>query len=264
MAEYTYTREIVSGNYNIGDFNESSTLQDEIRVVLPGKNLSYINCNGTDVKIGIDTLDAGEKIILDTAVQDHKDNYSSNFIKTYKLTGEYTINTELNINLFGLYREDIFNSRGELITKNYYKNYDGITYSDLIVKDEYVYTSDPNNDLVQYRDETLSWYLEDGTIGKTKVIKKYYDLVNAINEGIKRRGNLLDKAKAYGLVNIQGTHASGVPNSYYWFSTMDSVVVNYINGTVKQDIIDFIDNETETYVTQTIKDTMTDILDYWT
>ena len=97
-----------------------------------------------------------------------------------------------------------------------------------------------------------------------KEIKKYYNLVCAITEGMRRRTNLLDQAKAYGLDNITGTHASGVPNSYYWFSTMTVEVENYISGTYKQDLLDFIDNETDTYVTQNIKDTMTTMLDYWT
>ena len=45
---------------------------------------------------------------------------------------------------------------------------------------------------------------------------------------------------------------------------MSSVVDTYVSGTIKSDIIDFIDNETEPYVTQTVKDGMTGILDYWT
>jgi len=184
--------------------------------------------------------------------------------KKFKITKTSESPSEKNINLFGLFRKDIFNSRGELITKEYYKNYDGTTYSDLVVKDSYIYTVNPANDLATYRDETIEWYLEDATIGETKDIKKYYNLTKSINEGIRRRENLLDQAKAYGLANIAGTHASGVPNSYYWFSTMTSAVRNYLDGTLKQDLIDFIDAETETYVTQTIKDTMTDILDYWT
>jgi len=170
----------------------------------------------------------------------------------------------LNINLFGLFRNDVFNIRGELITKEYYKNYDGTNYSDLVVKDEYIYTTDVVTDLVQYRDEVITWYLSDDTVGEVKNIKKYYNLTKAIKEGTKRRENLLDKAKAYGLATITGVHASGVPNSYYWFSTMNNEVRNYLDGTLKQELIDFIDNETETYVTQTVKDVMTGILDYWT
>jgi hypothetical protein len=263
MTEYNYTREIVSGRYNIGS-NEISTLQDEIKIALPSKILSSIKCNGSLVKIVIDDLDVNQKNALDTVVQDHKNSVSTNYVKCFKITGTCNYPGNEDINIFGLFKKNIFNNRGELISKEYYKEYDGVTYSNLVVKDEYYYTSDSVNDLVQYRDEIITWYLEDNTVGAIKNIKKYYSLVEAINEGIRRRSNLLDQAKAYGLVNIQGTHASGIPNSYYWFSTMDALVTDYINGTTKQDIIDFIDNSTETYVTQTIKDTMTDILDYWT
>ena len=144
-----------------------------------------------------------------------------------------------------------------------YKTYDEGTLSDLAVKDEYVYYFN-EYDLVTHRTETITWYKEDDSVGATKSITKYYNLNDAIKEGVRRRTNLVDKAKAYGLSYIEGTHASGIPNSYYWFATMKTEVKDYLDGTKKQDLIDFIDNETETYVTQTIKDNMTAILDYWT
>jgi hypothetical protein len=118
--------------------------------------------------------------------------------------------------------------------------------------------------LVTHREETITWYKEDGSVGVTKSIVKYYNLNDAIKEGVRRRQNLVDKTKAYGLATIEGIHESGLPNSYYWFSTMLNEVELYLSGTKKQDLIDFIDNSTEPYITQTIKDTMTDILDYWT
>ncbi len=264
MAEYIYTREIVLGRYNISSSLEKSSIINEIRIALPGKTLNSVNMLGSDVKIQITpTLNAGEKTTLDTVVQDHKDNSNTNIIYPYKLTNNYEIDTEKNINYFGLHRKDTIDSLGLLVTKEYYKNYDGTTYSDLVIKDEYVYTLNVN-DLVDFRTETITWYLTDDSVGTTKVFDKYYNLTKGIKEGMVRRTNLIDKAKAYGMGTITGTHASGLPNSYVWFSTMNIVVVDYINGTLKQDIIDFIDNETETYITQTIKDIMTDILDYWT
>ncbi|MDX1372238.1 MAG: hypothetical protein R3321_07195, partial [Nitrososphaeraceae archaeon] len=75
--------------------------------------------------------------------------------------------------------------------------------------------------MVDYRIETITWYLEDNNIGHQKSFTKYYTLEKAIREGITRRNNLLEKAKAYGLANITGNHeVSGepvIPNSYYFF-----------------------------------------------
>ena len=79
MPEYNYTRELVSGKYNIHFSNEKVKLHKEIKDAFPGKTLNYINCHGVDVDIGItETLDAGEITTLDTVVQDHKDNASTN------------------------------------------------------------------------------------------------------------------------------------------------------------------------------------------
>lgn len=206
------------------------------------------------------SLSAGDITILDGIVSGN-DNYT---LLKYKINNSYNNPTDKNINLFSLHRKDVIDAKGSLVTKEYYKNYDGTTYSDLVVKDEYVYTFNPTNDLVTLRNEKITWYLEDDSIGTVKNIVKYYGLVTSIKEGVARRTNLLNNAKAFGLAYISGMHESGIPNSYYWFSTMQSEVKNYLEGTKKQDLIDFIDNATETYITQTVKDGMTDILDYWT
>jgi hypothetical protein len=266
MAEYIYTRvKLVSGQYDIDTSYGPKRLIHEIYVTLPAqKNVKTIS-DGIQLKIITETaLSVEDEAVLNGIVATHKTN-NANAIKPtpYKLTGTYEDPKLKNLNVYGLYRKDTIDSKGSLVLKEYYKTYDGNNYSDLVAKDEYIYSINAY-DLVSHRDEIITWYREDGTIGSTKTIKKYYDLNKGIKEGMSRRTNLLDIAKAYGLGNITGTHASGLPNSYYWFSTMNEVVDHYLNGTLKQNIIDFIDNETETYVTQTIKDTMTSILDYWT
>lgn len=262
--DYIYTRELINDKYNIGYDREKSKLNDEILIALPGKVLNYIKCNGSQVIINITPdLITSEKTILDTVVQDHKNNSGTNILSSYVLIGKDTIDKDKNINLYGLHREDIIDSKGSLITKNYYKNYDGTTYSDLAVKDEYNYIIDSVTDLVQYRTETISWYRQDGTVGDTKVITKYYNLNNSIKEGIIRRTNLIDKAKTYGLANISGTHVSGIPNSHYFFNLIIDEVERYKVGTIKQDLINIINTTTESYITQTIKDNLVGILDYW-
>ncbi len=79
MPEYLYTREIVSGAYNIENPLRLSG-EDQIHVAkevsdaLPGKTFKMI-CEGTEVKFNFDqTLDAGEQTILSNIVTAHKDN----------------------------------------------------------------------------------------------------------------------------------------------------------------------------------------------
>lgn len=265
MAEYSYIREMISGRYNIGSSMEKSKIHNEIKIALPEKTLSSVNMHGSEVKVTIlPDLDVGEKITLDTVIQDHKDNSSTNLISRYKVTGDYIVPSELDITLFGFFRKDIFDNLGSLIEKYYYKNYDGTIYSDLVVKDEYVYTYVPPYNLVFYRDETITWYLEDDSIGYVKTFRKYYDSRCSIIEANKRRSNLIDTSQAYGMANITGLHASGIGNGQHFFLDISTELDNYRVGVKMQELIDKIQVSTETYLTQQMKDDFEAIFDYWT
>ena len=43
--------------------------------------------------------------------------------------------------------------------------------------------------------EVIKWYLEDDSIGMEKTTTKYYSLVEAIDEGIERRNNMIAATK---------------------------------------------------------------------
>ena len=266
--EYNYTRDLQANHeYNIGYRDTSFSLAEEIRDAFLGNSLDYVRCNGTQVKIGITpALTAGEKTTLDTLVQDHKNAFKSSS-KIYKINGTSKDPSEVDVNLFGLHKKETIDSYGLLILTEYYKNYDGTTYSDLIVTDAHVYNIDIN-DLVTDRTETIKWYMIDDTVGYTKIITKYYDTISAIHEGMRRRGNLADEAKAYGMGAITGTHdVSGdpvMPNSHWFFMQLAHDVDLYIQGINKQGLIDLIQDSTDSYLTQTIKDDLEGILKYWT
>lgn len=79
MSDYAYTRELVSGKYNIHFKGEDSKLHTEIETALPGKSVSKVKSQGTEVTVTLTpTLTAPEETTLDTVVQDHKDNASTN------------------------------------------------------------------------------------------------------------------------------------------------------------------------------------------
>ena len=256
IKTYSISTDFSTQSVNLKKLTEEIEANENIST-----SLDYINTDSGNCYIYFDgDLSESEITALNSIVANHDGN-----IYDFKeqLCGEKQ--ACLNYNFFGLYKEEVIDAKGNLVEVNMYHDYNPSTqvYSDLAIKDEYVYYFN-ELDLVTHRVETLTWYLTDNSIGYVKVITKYYDLNSSIKEGVRRRQNLLDKAKTFGLVNIAGTHASGVPNSYYWFSTMQTEVRNYVDGTLKQQLIDFIDNSTESYVTQYVKDGMTDILDYWT
>ena len=79
MADYVYTRELVAGKYNIHFKGEDSKLHTEIETALPGKSVSKVKSNGTQVTVTLTpTLTAPEQTTLDTVVQDHKNNAATN------------------------------------------------------------------------------------------------------------------------------------------------------------------------------------------
>lgn len=264
MAEYTYTRELVSGKYNINSGSEKTKLQEEIVVALPGKNLTYVNCHGTDVKVGIDSLDAGEKAALDTVVQDHKDASATNLIHCYRLTGDCSDPTEKNVALYGLFLKRAYDNLGALTTEEYYTTYDGTTYSDLVFKKSFVYTAHEVTTMVLYNDATWEWYLTDDSVGVSKPYRTYYNFSEAIKHHNERRDNLIGEAQTYGVLNIVGMHVDGILNGHHFFLSIQSDLEKYRFGVNKEAVIDNIQASTETYLTQQMKDDFEGILDYWT
>lgn len=90
-----------------------------------------------------------------------------------------------------LHRKSIL-VKGECRSEEFYLNFDGTTYSTLIVKEESTYTRDALGFPI-YKDVKISWVCEDGSFhSKTKEWRKYYSQLEKIQEGKTRRGNLLD------------------------------------------------------------------------
>ena len=80
MTDYTYTRTLSGGHYDIDNKSRVDGgglqifLAKEIEAALPGKEFC-IKCAGTVVTIRfVDELSAGDKTTLDSIVSDHKNN----------------------------------------------------------------------------------------------------------------------------------------------------------------------------------------------
>jgi hypothetical protein len=74
----------------------------------------------------------------------------------------------LDYDILGYHKEKIFDSKGDLATVNYYKVYDGATYSDLEIKETRVYTRDATTKLATKRDMTIEWFEDDEVTTRPK------------------------------------------------------------------------------------------------
>lgn len=83
---------------------------------------------------------------------------------------------------------------GELQKTEYFRDYDPVekTHSHPILEVHFVYTRDAAGFAVS-RTSTIYWYLSDSTIDTTgKTMVKYYSNLEAVAEGIRRRGNIVN------------------------------------------------------------------------
>ena len=105
--------------------------------------------------------------------------------KIFKINNSCQSPEDINFGILGLHKELIIAPSGFLTDIKYWKNYDGITYSDLYVHEKREFTVDNNTGLAITRKMTISWYLKNDTIGYTREYPlKYYDKVQSIQEGI--------------------------------------------------------------------------------
>lgn len=172
-------------------------------------------------------------------------------LPNYRLTGEIDDPTNLDYDIFGLHKKRTL-VKGELLTVEYYKNYDGVTYSELVVKEDREYIRNINGIATQ-RNMNISWYLEDGSIGTTKSTIKYYSPQEGIDEGITRRRNVIADAKLYVLSQV------GLVNGKDFMTSLASEIMLYENGET-QALRDSVQASSKQYLTQQIKDTVVFIL----
>ena len=165
----------------------------------------------------------------------------------YKLTDDVDAPFDKDYDLFGLHKRRTFN-QGELNLVEYFRNYDGETYSDLVVKEEKVYNRNAYG-LVETRLQTTSWYLTDDTVGCTKVITKYYSSKEGVVEAQTRRSNMLSDAKLYTASQV------GLANSLDLLISVNNEVSLYVQGE-QAELIKAIQASTKPYLTPKIIDTI--------
>ena len=150
--------------------------------------------------------------------------------------------------------------KGEMYKVEYYRNLNGDpnvieSYSDLILTEYRTYIRDINTALLIYRTQKVEWYLEDETVGETKIQNKYYQLKDSIQEGVKRRDNVTSYAKLYLLGKI------GLINGQILISDLTPYISTYLQGN-HQPLLDAVNNSTELFMTPEVKATTIAILTF--
>lgn len=128
--------------------------------------------------------------------------------------------------------------KGEVQKEEYFKSFDGIIYSGLIVIESNSYTRDAMG-FAKYRTTTVEWCLKNGSMCTyKKVWKKFYDPLQMIEEGIDRRGNIIKflQPKILGLLQIS-LPVNEMPNILTYgrnfLSDMKEYFDNFINHSDK-------------------------------
>ncbi len=162
----------------------------------------------------------------------HPENYDQNFPPI-----EHDYVRGLNKKLYR--RTEMY--YGQPAEIEYFGEFDGTTYSDLVVKEVWHFERDENL-LPIYKECEIFWYQEDGTPhSQTKKIKRFFTEEESIAESRKRRKNLIQKLQ-YLILSIVSTVVPGgnIELGRAFIASISSLVSNYI---------DYATNELETYMT---------------
>lgn len=215
----------------------------------------HIEMNGNDIDFVFNN-DISENQIsnLDNIINSHVANSSFKSPIFYKINNTLDDPQNIDYDIMGFHKKRIIN-KGELNTIEYYKNYtfSSDTYSDLVVRESRVYTKDSLG-IVMYRDLSIDWFLNDDTVGVTKSYRKYYSPDAALQEGIDRRSNIINSAKAVLLRELK--NLVGEPtNQQYAFDFLlgISAQINYFKEGYTQPLKDAVNNSTKGYMTTSIK-----------
>lgn len=162
----------------------------------------------------------------------------------------------LDYDILGYHKQKIFDEKGDLVTVKYYLTYDGVTYSNLKVQENRVYTRDLTTALATKRNMTVNWMdsEDDSVVAFTKVTEKFYTSKEGWGVNKRSRQNLLDTASMYLLSQV------GLDNSKLFWKTLSQSVVEDYKEIGDLVLVTEINNSTESYMTAQIKGTLDVIL----
>ena len=141
---------------------------------------------------------------------------------------------------------------GEMTKVVYYAEFDGVTYSVPVVQEDFVYTRDPATGLASHRTLTISWFLEDDTLGSsTKDLTKFYTSIHdKRQEAFRKRSNQVDKASelaVYGQVLLGTSVSDATTNGQVLFKQWVPEIQRYQDSDT-QPLIDNLTNDTTSWL----------------
>ena len=166
-------------------------------------------------------------------------------------------------------------TKGELTLREYYESatvdaVGAVTFSNLVLKEENSYTRDIGGFAV-VRSQTISWMRDDETWGPdVKTTLKYYSGIDKMQEGKKRRSNLVDQLMmdtANMLLYIEAVAritATGDPNYQLTQAEVEAVLVTGrdLLTAYEDEFSAFIQHSEKKILTDIANDTTHAILDY--
>ena len=204
-----------------------------------------------------------EQGILIDLVSNYVYNPNYNESIYFKINNSSENPSKIDYDILGFYKKRTI-IKGELRQVEYYNsyNYSADTYSDLVVLETRNYA---RNDIgiVQYRNMTTSWLLNDGTTGLTLNFTKYYSPEEGIQEGLDRRGNMIGFAKTSLLAGLKVIFGEPA-NQNYAFDLLTSVKIEidyFIQG-YTQPLRDAVSASTKPYMTVGIKEAVIEQLTF--
>jgi hypothetical protein len=235
-----------------------STLNKKLVASYEGETLDG-HCHTSDSNITFvffNNLTQSEKDSLDSLVNDYVFNPDYDNSKKFKINDSVENPLKIDYDILGFHKKRTI-TKGELRKVEYYKKYvaSSLTYSDLVVCEFREYSRDVVG-LVTARTQTSNWILKNESIGMTSVFTKYYSPVEAINEGISLRKNLIAEAKIYSIGAIS------LPYSFDLLTSVTGQLNIFIEG-YKTPLINAISASTKPYlgVAQVERVTATTIVD---
>jgi hypothetical protein len=155
----------------------------------------------------------------------------------------------------GYYVTETNDSKGFVSQRNYYKSYDEgtDTYSNLKVREDITNTYDPVTGLITKENKISRWY-KNGQEMTSKVKVSNLDSIQGYQRAQKGR------AKLAAVAGMQLMGAVGQPDAQAFLSTVIQEREEYIAGN-RAPLVAAINASTESYMTQTVKDTLVATLD---
>lgn len=220
------------------------------------------------VEFHFNTEFSGESSDLENLINAHNGE-----VYPFKLTNRFDTQELLTIDydILGLHKQRII-TKGELREIKYYRNYDQVNYTDLVIKEIRRYIRNPATGLLVYRLLNIYWYNTNDEVGfSVQNRAKHYTFQESREEMKIRRTNIIADAEKYLLylliqnavteLGVEQGQPAGFIQSLEFLGSVKFEKDYYIDG-IGQPLENAISNATQTYMTQTIKDTILDIITY--